>query len=108
MLEIKKKPIKAKVLKKVCSRNKNLTPEQVRLMLRYNVMTVNQVAVMSGLDPSHVANLSVKRSTQRSTTALNRVHPFAEFGIRGENRTGKIFIANDEAFENFILSDMDV
>lgn len=70
--------------------------EEIRLILRYNVVTVNQLSVLVGMDVFNLGNY-LKKSTYKNGIYLNYVRLFSGEGIKGFRA-----VIRDEKFDKFI------
>lgn len=84
------------------SKKQGLPPELVAKMLRYNVLTANQLAQLTGLTLNQVNNKT--RPGIRNAAELVQVGVFPEWDEEeGKEKDGRLFILRNDATEKLLM-----
>lgn len=102
MTEVKKTPLSKEFIGFVSNKT-GISESIVEEMCYHNVLTLNQVASLTSKPISAINQLIRPRIRGGETyTVLTPVYPFPEINNMGERETGRVFVAKDEKFFDYV------
>lgn len=102
MTEVKKTPLSKEFIEFVSNKT-GIATGIVEEMCAHNVLTLNQVANLTGKTMSAINQLIRPRIKSGETyTVLTPVYPFPEINEMGERESGRVFVAKDEKFFDYV------
>ena len=95
-------------LKELIKKKRGLPEVIIDDLMRYNVMTINQVAALPGKSLSAINSLIRPRHKKDGAyTVLTPTYPFPELVLEtGEPDIGRVFILRDEAFYTYLNKEL--
>lgn len=97
VVDIKAMPWDSKVIKKIAT-CRMLPVDQIKPLLKYNVMTFRQLSIITGVTESRIRNACIKSQKKGGalTARLTICNPFPD------DSAGKLFVLVDEKCKDYI------